>query len=46
MYPAHIYTTQYKETKLHQSSRKKVGAPDVRQLTDETGEIEFICEPI
>ena len=23
MYPAHIYTTQYKETKLHQSSRKK-----------------------
>ena len=25
MYPAHIYTTQYKETKLHQSSRKKFG---------------------
>ena len=24
MYPAHIYTTQYKETKLHQSSRKKI----------------------
>ena len=32
MYPAHIYTTQYKETKLHQSSRKKFGAPDVRQF--------------
>jgi hypothetical protein len=30
MYPAHIYTTQYKETKLHQSSRNKFGAPDVR----------------
>jgi hypothetical protein len=29
MYPAHIYTTQYKETKLHQSSRKIFGAPDV-----------------
>ena len=29
MYPAHIYTTQYKETKLHQSSRKKFGVPDV-----------------
>ena len=26
MYPAHIYTTQYKETKLHQSSRQKFGA--------------------
>jgi hypothetical protein len=26
MYPAHIYTTQYKETKLHQSSREKNGA--------------------
>ena len=24
MYPAHIYTTQYKETKLHQSSRKNL----------------------
>ena len=32
MYPAHIYTTQYKETKLHQSSRKTFGAPDVRQF--------------
>ena len=32
MYPAHIYTTQYKETKLHQSSRKKFGAPDVHQF--------------
>ena len=32
MYPAHIYTTQYKETKLHQSSWKKFGAPDVRQF--------------
>ena len=32
MYPAHIYTTQYKETKLHQSSRNKFGAPDVRQF--------------
>ena len=32
MYPAHIYTTQYKETKLHQSSRKKFGVPDVRQF--------------
>ena len=32
IYPAHIYTTQYKETKLHQSSRKKFGAPDVRQF--------------
>ena len=32
MYPAHIYTTQYKETKLHQSSRKKFCAPDVRQF--------------
>ena len=32
MYPAHIYTTQYKETNLHQSSRKKFGAPDVRQF--------------
>ena len=29
MYPAHIYTTQYKETKLHQSSMKKIDAPDV-----------------
>jgi hypothetical protein len=28
MYPAHIYTTQYKETKLHQSSRQKFGVPD------------------
>ena len=28
----HTYTTQYKETKLHQSSRKKFGAPDVRQF--------------
>ena len=32
MYPAHIYITQNKETKLHQSSRKKFGAPDVRQF--------------
>jgi hypothetical protein len=32
MYPAHIYTTQYKETKLHQSSRQKIGAPDFRQF--------------
>ena len=32
MYPAHIYTTQYKETKLHQSSRKKIDAPDMRQF--------------
>jgi hypothetical protein len=32
MYPAHIYTTQYKETKLHQSCRKKFGAPDVHQF--------------
>ena len=32
MYPAHIYTIQYKETKLHQSFRKKFGAPDVRQF--------------
>ena len=32
MYPAHIYTTQYKETKLHQSSRKKFGAPDMHQF--------------
>ena len=32
MYPTHIYTTQYKETKLHQSSRKKFGVPDVRQF--------------
>ena len=32
MYPAHIYTTQYKETKLHQSSRKKIGVPNVRQF--------------
>ena len=32
MYPAHIYTTQYKETKLHQSSRKKFGVPDVHQF--------------
>jgi hypothetical protein len=31
MYPAHIYTTQYKETKLHQNSRQKFGVPDVRQ---------------
>jgi hypothetical protein len=29
---AHIYTTQYKETKLHQISRRKFGAPDVRQF--------------
>jgi hypothetical protein len=32
MYPAHIYTTQYKETKLHQSSRQKFGVPDVHQF--------------
>jgi hypothetical protein len=32
MYPAHIYTTQCKETKLHQSSKKKFDAPDVRQF--------------
>ena len=32
IYAAHIYTTQYKETKLHQSSRKKFGVPDVRQF--------------
>jgi hypothetical protein len=31
-YPAHIYTRQYKETKLHKSSRKKFGAPDARQF--------------
>ena len=24
MYPAHIYTTKYKETNLHQSSMKKI----------------------
>ena len=32
MYPAHIYTTQYKETELHQSSRKKFGASILCQL--------------
>jgi hypothetical protein len=28
MYPAHIYTTQYKETKLHQSSKQKCDVGD------------------
>ena len=29
MYPAHIYTTQYKETQLHQSSRTCVSSVPV-----------------
>ena len=41
MYPAHIYTTQYKDTKLHQISRKQFGVPDVCQFCPSLASFRF-----